>query len=229
MKGLRFWIPMAVVLVLLLSTVLVISVRANANQKVMPPKSRVQGLTYGEWSAKWWQYVLSIPESDNPLAGGTGNKCAFQQIGNVALIAVDPLSEEPIECEVPTGVMLFLDILSAECSTVEEPPFYGEDEEELRACVLGFTFTNLQASIDGVAVKNLDRYIHTSPLFEFTLPEEGNILYTDVLSGQSVSKGAHLILAPLSPGEHAVHLHAMIPELEDFTVDMNIQFTVTQP
>ena len=227
MKGLRFWIPIAIVMVLLLSTVLVVGVRANANQKVMPPKSRVQGLTYGEWSAKWWQYVLSIPESENPLAGGTENKCAFQQIGNVALIAVDPLSEEPIECEVPTGVMLFLDILSAECSTVEEDPFYGGNEEEMRACAEGFTFTDLQASIDGVAVKNLDRYIHTSPLFDFTLPAE-NILYTDVLVGQSVSNGAHLILAPLSPGEHAVNLQATIPELE-FTVNMNIQFTVTQP
>jgi hypothetical protein len=122
-------------------------------------------------------------------------------------------------------MMLFLDVLSAECSTVEEDPFHGGNEEELRACAEGFTVTDLQASIDGTEVKNLDRYIHTSPLFEFTLPED-NILYTQVLSGQSVSHGAHLILAPLSPGKHAAHLHASIPEL-DFTVDMNIDFVVT--
>jgi len=227
MKRSRILISMAVVLVLLLVTVFIVSARGNANPKILSPNSRVQGLTYGEWSAKWWQYVLSIPEPQNPLAGGTGNQCAYQRIGNVGLIAVDPLANEPIQCEVPNGMMLFLDILSAECSTIEEPPFYGGNEEEMRDCALEFTFTDLQASIDGVAVKNLDRYIHTSPLFDFTLPDQ-NILYTDELIGQSVSNGAHLILAPLSPGEHSAYLHATIPELE-FTVDMNIQFTVAQP
>ena len=116
---------------------------------------------------------------------------------------------------------------SAECSTVEEDPFYGGNEEQMRACALGFTITDLQASIDGLIVKNLSQYIHTSPLFEFTLPED-NILFIGKLSGQSVSNGAHLMLAPLSPGEHTIYLHASIPELE-FTVDMNFDLTVVQP
>jgi hypothetical protein len=225
MKRLKVLSIVAVVAVLLLGTVYIASARGNKNPGVLPPNSRVQGLTYGEWSAKWWQYVLSIPEGENPLVGGTGTNCAYQRIGNVEVVAVDPLSESTITCEVPTGMTLFLDILSAECSNVEEDPFYGGNEEEMRACAEAFTITDLQASIDGSEIKNLDQYIHTSPLFDFTLPEE-NILYTDVLSGQSVSYGAHLMLAPFSPGKHTVHLHASIPEL-DFTVDMNMEFIVT--
>lgn len=226
MKQVKILSIVAVVAALLMGTVYIASAGGNKNPGVLPPNSRVQGLTYGEWSARWWQYVLSIPGEENPLTGGTGTNCVYQRIGNVGLVAVDPLSESTITCQVPTGMMLFLDVLSAECSTVEEDPFYGGNEEEMRACALSFTISDLQASIDGSEVKNLDQYIHTSPLFDFTLPED-NILYTAELTGQSVSNGAHLMLAPLSPGEHVVYLHASIPEL-DFTVDMNIEFIVTR-
>jgi hypothetical protein len=226
MKRPRIWILIAV-LFLLLITVSIVSFRGKANPKILPPESRVQGLTYGEWSAKWWQYVLSIPASENPLNGEIGNKCVYQQNGNVGLIAVDPLVGETIECEVPTGMTLFLDILSAECSSVEPDPFYGGNEEEMRECALSFTITDLQASVDGVAVENLDQYIHTSPIFDFTLPEDNILGTTDVFSGQSVSNGAHLMLAPLSRGEHTVYLHGSVPELE-YTVDMNFEFTVTK-
>jgi hypothetical protein len=94
---------------------------------------------------------------------------------------------------------------------------------------MSFTFTDLQASIDGVSVQNLDQYIHLSPLFDFTLPENNILGTTDELSGQSVSNGAHLMLAPLSPGKHTIFLQATVPELDDFTVEMNFDLTVTQP
>lgn len=225
MKRVRILSVIAVVVVLMVGTVYVAFAGGNKNPAVLPPNSRVQGLTHGEWSARWWQYVLSIPTPQNPLEGGTGDHCVFHRIENVGLVAFDVTLNE-VECEVPVGMILLLDILSAECSTVEEDPFYGGNEEELRACALGFTITDLQASIDGLDVKNMDQYIHTSPLFEFTLPED-NILFTDELSGQSVSHGAILMLAPLNPGEHTIYLHASIPELE-FTVDTNIELTVAR-
>jgi len=214
-----------VVLLLLLITQSVASAHGNANPRVLPPNSRVQGLTYGEWSVKWWQYVLSVPASENPLIGATGPGCGIQRIGNVALVVADPTMGEAIACEVPAGTMLFLDILSAECSTVEEDPFYGEDEEEMRACAEAFKLSKLQASIDGIAIHHLTEYIHTSPLFDFTVPED-NILGVEAGSGQSVSNGAHLLLAPLAPGEHTIHLHGEYSKLE-FAADLVFDFTVT--
>jgi hypothetical protein len=223
MKRLYIWIGLGLLVVLVLVTTTLVSA-SKASPGVLPPTARVQGLTYGEWSAKWWQYVLSIPDPENPLTNGTANQCGIQQIGNVGLVVFNPTLEEPIICEVPAGMMLFLDILSAECSNVEEDPFYGGDEEEMRACATGHTISDLQASIDGIEVQNIDRYVHTSPLFDFTLPED-NILYTDILVGQSVSNGAHLMLTPLKPGAHSVHLHASIEEFE-FTVDVNLELNV---
>lgn len=230
MLGIRKKYPNAlptlmVVLLLLLITQSVASAHGNANPGVLPPNSRVQGLTYGEWSVKWWQYVLSVPASENPLIGATGANCGIQQIGNVALVVADPTIGERIACEVPAGTMLFLDILSAECSTLEEDPFYGEDEEAMRACAEGFVLSGLEASIDGIEIHGLEDYIHTSPLFDFTVPEE-NILWVPASSGQSVSNGAHLMVAPLTPGLHTIHLHG---EYSDgFVADLDFEFIVTK-
>jgi len=225
MKKPRFWYVIVVTIVLLLLTVFIVSASSKANPGVLPPTSQVQGRTYGEWSAIWWQYVFSLPMDQNPLVGATGTACSFERIGNVAVVVVDPLSIEPIECEVPAGVMLYLDILSPECSALDEPPFYGEDEEALRACAESFILSDLAATVDGVDIQDLDQFIHTSPLFEFTLPEN-NILELDAgLTAQSISNGAHLMLAPLTPGEHTVHFHASYADF-GFTVDTYYNITV---
>jgi hypothetical protein len=226
MKKSQVLAVITVVVVLLLATAYIAFARGNANHTILPPNSRVQGHTYGEWSSIWWQYVFSLPADQNPLVGATGTKCAFKRVGNVAVVVVDPTAIEPIECEVPNGTILYLDILSTECSTLEEAPFHGENEADLRTCAEGFILTDLEASIDGVAIQNLDQYIHTSPLFEFTVPEN-NILEVDAGSiGQSISNGAHLMLKPLTPGVHTIHLHASYPDLE-FTVDTTYNFTIT--
>jgi hypothetical protein len=83
MKRYRIHIIVVVTAILVLTTVSIASSRGNVNPGILPPNSQVQGLTYGEWSARWWQYVLSIPAPQNPLEGATGNHCVFQRIGNV--------------------------------------------------------------------------------------------------------------------------------------------------
>lgn len=226
MKHYRIQIAIVLAIILVLTAAAVVSAHGNKNPGILPPNSKVQGLTYGEWSARWWQYILSIPTPENPLEGGAGNGCVIQRNGNVGLVGVDPVLGEPIYCEVPSGMILYFDIISVECSTIEEAPFYGGNEEELRTCALGFTISDLQASIDGVEVENMDQYVHTSPLYDFTLPED-NILFTNVLAGESISNGAQLMLTPLRPGEHTIDLHGSIPDLE-WTVDMQIELTVVR-
>src|SRR4051812_1041314 len=37
----------------------------SQNPNVHPPCSKPYGLTYGEWSAKWWQWMQAIPLAEN--------------------------------------------------------------------------------------------------------------------------------------------------------------------
>src|SRR5918998_839871 len=40
------------------------------------PADTIQyNLTYGEWTAQWWQWAYSIPEDRNPVADQTGENC----------------------------------------------------------------------------------------------------------------------------------------------------------
>jgi hypothetical protein len=226
MKPTRIRTVWVVTIALLLVTTSVAGAR-NANPGILPPNSRVHGLTYGEWSARFWQYILTIPASQSPFFGMTGTNCIYEQVGNVAMIIGDTAINEPLECQVPAGTMLFFVLEAGECSTLEPPPWYGGNEAELTACAQSFVTENLQASIDGVEVQNLDQYLFTSPLYEFTLPEDNIFGLPAGTTGESVSYGAWLMLAPLNPGMHTIYLYGYVPSL-DFESFQTYELTVTR-
>ena len=199
----------------------------GTNASVLPPNARVQGLTYGGWIARWWKYALELPASQNPITGRTRANCAIQQIGNVALVVANSTLDVPIQCVVPAGTLLYLEVLGAECSTLEPPPFYGGNEAELQACAQGIVPEDLEASIDGVEVQNLSAYIFTSPMYEFTVPEDNILGAPAGATGESVGYGAYLLIAPLSPGKHTIHTHGVYPAFE-FTAGRTIELTVSQ-
>jgi hypothetical protein len=55
----------------------------NINPSAFPVDSKPYGLTYGEWTARFWQWLHSIPKPDNPAADTTGKNCAIKQTGPV--------------------------------------------------------------------------------------------------------------------------------------------------
>jgi hypothetical protein len=225
MKTLRLGLILS--LSLLLITVSVAGA-GNPNPGILPPNARVQGLTYGEWNALWWKAVLELPISENPMFGNYGPDCAFAQVGDVGL-ALAFAESVNVSCKVPAGMKLFIGTLGAECSTLEDWPFYGGNEEELRACAQLFAPVDLQVSIDGVAVQNLSDYLVASPMYEFTLPEDNVFGLPTGTVGQSVAYDTNLMLAPLTPGQHTIHVYGAFdwPPPELFTYDSTFDITVT--
>jgi hypothetical protein len=199
----------------------------NPNPGVIPPQARAHGMTYGEWSAKWWQWAVSLPLNHNPLADTAD--CSTGQLGSVWFLGgsfVSTAAER--DCTVPPGKALFFPLVNTECSTLEPDPFHGDNEAELRSCVAKFHFRNVSAEIDGVAVQDLNGYLKDSPLFTFTVPPN-NVLGVDAGTGQSVSNGYWLMLAPLSVGEHTIHFggNILMDEAEPgFTLDITYNLTV---
>jgi hypothetical protein len=85
---------------------------------------------------------------------------------------------------------------------------------------------DLEASIDGVEVRNLDKYIFTSPIYQFTVPEDNILGAPAGATGESIGYGAYLLIAPLSRGKHTIHTHGTYPDF-DFTADRVFDLTVT--
>jgi len=86
----------------------------NRNPKVHPPCSTPYGMTYGEWTAKWWQWVYSIPLESNPQLAGMPPQpdvdCSQGQSGPVWFLAAGFGGTAVRSCTVPTGVSIFFPV-----------------------------------------------------------------------------------------------------------------------
>jgi len=179
----------------------------NANPGVAPPHSVAFGHTYGGWSAEWWQWYLSIPtDTPHPALGGD---CRVGQAGKVFQLSADLTGSSEVPCSVPTGKAVFFAMANIECSNVEDPPFFGANEEEMRDCAACWAdlidVSSLQATLDGAELVNPGAYRASSPLFSFDYPADNIFgIPNGPGTGQSVSDGYWVLLHPLSAGEHTL-------------------------
>lgn len=91
----------------------------NSNPGVHPPCSKPYGLAYGEWSAKWWEWVFSIPAPTNPQFQGIPASnppavvdCSVGQSGPVWFLAGDFGGIAARQCKdpIPSGVSIFFPV-----------------------------------------------------------------------------------------------------------------------
>jgi hypothetical protein len=181
-----------------------------------PANNTIQyNLTYGEWTAKWWQWAYSIPEDRNPVADETGENCDEGQSGPVWFLAGTFGGLNVRNCEIPAGKSILFPLMNSACSTLEYPEL--QTESELRSCAVSLNdgVTELMVTIDGQPIneQQLRTYRVQSPLFELNLPE-GNIISGQQGSTQAVSDGFWVFLPPLPSGAHELHFRGSIV---DFT------------
>jgi hypothetical protein len=121
---------------------------------------------------------------------------------------------------------LFIPVINLECSSLEAPPFFGATVGDRRACLQNpeLAFTPLVAELDGTRiVGDFGPYTVTSPNFRL-VAVAGNPLIPPG-TGFSVSAGTWLLLAPLSPGVHTLHVVGAVPAF-DFVSTATYELTV---
>jgi hypothetical protein len=198
---------------------------SNINSTIptaFPPETNQYGLTYGEWTAKWWQWALSIPEDKNPVTDETGAHCMEGQSGDVWFLAGSFGGMVERVCEIPAGKAILFPLMNSECSFAESPDL--TTESELRSCAISSNdgVTELMTTIDGVVMKESDLRNSRvqSPLFDVNFPE-GNIFGVTAGPTQAVSDGYWVFLSPLSPGNHEIHFRGATV---DFTIESTNNF-----
>ncbi|QCP47704.1 hypothetical protein FAZ95_00025 [Trinickia violacea] len=229
-------------------------VLAQQNQDIVPPQQLVDGKSYSDWSAAWWQWLLAIPYGaprPNPAGYQTGAYCQVNQSGSVWFLTgpnPNPGANLTEQCTVPAGQYILLPIINADCSTYELPAgVYSQQsnptgpgcstEGDCRKCASNNIdlVTAVTASIDNVAVSNLQTFRVQSPFFQFSVPDK-NFFATDTPplsgagSGMAVSDGYWLMIKPLSSGIHTIHINGTITfPTFSFTEDVTFQITVAKP
>ncbi len=217
-----------VVMALIMSTPAVFA--DNINPGVLPINGQIGGLTYGQWSEKWWQYAFSVTTFAHCPAEPSGQMWFLAGATNRRGIAVR-------NCIVPSGKNIMFPVFNAEWSVAEareqqettpkQSCFIpdlpnGTSAADLLACATAQANqaldedASLEADVDGVTLQNLPNFRAVSPPFTFTTvarnpfglcPADGSC----PLTSRAVADGFWIILTPLSPGMHTVHFAASVP------------------
>ena len=179
----------------------------NSNVKIetFQADSKPYGLTYEEWTARWWQWAYSIPKDVNPAYDDTGRYCTQGQSGPVWFLT--GTYGHPVDryCTIPFGKAILFPILNSECSFAEFPNL--KTEKELRQCSkeMEDTVNYLEAKVNGIGIKDLGKSRIQSPLFNFTLAKNNILELPPQTTTQAVSDGNWVFLKPLAIGKHVIH------------------------
>jgi hypothetical protein len=185
-----------------------------AEPVVVPPA----GTTYNDLAVAWWQYALGQPAATNPLGDPTGANCANGQSGPVFFLtgALGSAAVTRSACTVSGQKELFFPLVNAfDVHTpgdgLDTPKKVYKDFQSF-----GFRADTLNASVDGVAVGNLDPA--TTPYracaapvagcapssFSITFPPDNLFELPAGTYAPAVQDGYYLLLAPLHPGRHTI-------------------------
>lgn len=215
-------------------------VSAAKAQAVVPPQAESFPLTYGEWGARWWQYVYGIPADQNPLADPTGEKCGVGQWGPVFfLVGTTGGSATRTKCKVPADMALFFPIINVSCAVPEDGDA-ATFADPCKTAIDGVDPKSLLVTIDGRKVQNLYKFFRASAFFAFTGVEGGVFESSGCgtppcyvgFREPAYSDGYWVMVRPLQPGPHSIHFEgATLPTdpFYPFTVDVTYKLTVLPP
>lgn len=207
------------------------SVARAEHASVFPPRAHPFGLTFSQWSARWWQWGLSQPGTA-PLVDPTGAHCADGQSGPVWFLAGSFTSDVVTRrCTVPTGKALLFPVVNDGAFAFPTDPPSQKTEAFLRGQVDPPVrgATGLSATIDGVSVPDIKaRYFEDSALFSVTVPAENIFgLPGGTVVGPSADAGYYLMVLPLPPGQHTVHFTGTLPDF-GLSIDVTDHITVLE-
>lgn len=188
--------------------------------------------TESELTAQWWEWVISLPVSENPLFDETGEFAANQQPFKkvfflVGVISVSGTAERSIT--VPEGTAFFFPVINFEDDNVGVPKNARLTAPQLAAVVKGATdaVEDYFVTLDGVSLHESVARVQ-SPPFAFQLPETDNIYQffgVDVSGAQApaASDGYWFYLPPLPKGTYDLNFGGSAP---GFALDITYHITI---
>ena len=238
-KGLR--IPLVGLLLLLGVFGPTVAWADSPNPHVAPIGSSPYGQTYGQWSARWWQFAVQQTSLDF---------CAPVKPQSRVMFLAGTAGAGPVttSCTIPTGQSIMFPVFNVEWSIVEAQlqqqatpgqscfvpaPLSGTSDAALQACATAgadhatFPGAALAADVDGKTLHNLTSYRAVSPPFDLTGVENNKLIPPGPT--HAVADGFWIILTPLSAGTHTIHFSATVPFPElgfTFVLDQTYRLTV---
>ena len=226
----RMFVMLGCIILLSMVSVILTARADSLNPGLYSVDSKPYGLTFPQWSEKWWNWMISIPQPQNPLNDETGKNCANGQNNPNAWFLTGTGSGSVVRsCTIPTSKAILIQPAGNECSYAENPSL--KTESELRSCAInGDQVNSIHVSIDGKDVQNLQNYIVQIPLFDLSFPKD-NIFSAPAGPTKGVGHAYVVFLKPLKAGKHDIHFDQVTlgsPETGtgNFAYDVTYHLTV---
>jgi hypothetical protein len=206
---------------------------------LFPADQPVFGKKMNEWSAEWWQYMLSMPKNPNPLLDKAGGYCANVQHGPVWLLAGGIAEANTIirTCSIPEGRALFFPLVNGvDVNTTAQP--VNELRAEIAGCI--DAAFNLSVELDGrrIPYNELERSRVRSVPFSVVFPADGLPLTPPTPAGiysPAVDDGYYVMMRPLPVGPHTLRFTGASPgcdypptgvHMDPISVDVTYELTI---
>jgi hypothetical protein len=223
------------ILTLFASVTLSLALASSATAAVIVPinGSTPAGQSYPDLVANWWQWVLALPDDQNPMTDPTGAHAANGQLGDVFFLAPSLGGDFTRRVTVPQNKYLFFPIVT---TLGINAPGETYTEADLRAQLDDFhgrTYL-LFAKLDQEQILNVWEYRASSPAggFQVAVPD-GNIfdLPAGTYGPPAIGDGWWLLMEPLSVGRHVLEFRGAVgdPTESDYFQATKYYITVPEP
>jgi hypothetical protein len=163
---------------------------------ILPPTETFCGLSYGQWAARWCNWLFSDMEQNGPVSFLRGNMDCEPP---VVITGAESLS-------LRRNIAIFFPII---CSFITERDFSEEEDLAIERHIRRQqTHTSLlKLSIDEMKISNLRRFFATSHKFVLEMSEDSILRHYSESTPQkceAVVSGYWIMLMPLSLGTHSI-------------------------
>ena len=194
----------------------------SINPGVYSKDSTPYGAPYGEWIAKWWNWTMSIPKDQHPRDDYTPEKCTVNQNGPVWFLADQLGGREERTCTIPAGKAILIPLLTGECGY--EVAEVKNDDDMRKCATAGDEYGVVEATVDGVKLKDLASYRTQSGYFNSSIVES-NIYDSPSGDYRAFAEGYFVFLEPLPAGKHDVNLKVSVLNPIEPTYNYNADWT----
>lgn len=171
------------------------------------PAEKPYGLSFGEWTVKWWRWIVSIPIERNPALDYVGQNSGANQTAPVWFLAgTFGENKRPIrKCTVPRNMAFFFPIINYEINQLEDSSL--KSDQEMISHVVD-DINDIIKKVVTVDGNNIPAYrVQSSPEVFYLNLGPSNCLGLKPGLVKVAADGYWAFLKPLSIGEHEIFFH----------------------
>lgn len=200
MKWIQILMPMLLV---------IISFDASAKDDgILKRNELIDGIRQDDYANMWWQWAVSMPNSDSPVRDRIGNKCHINQIGPVWFLAGGYGSSKiKRNCSIPSDKYVFFPVINM---LYYPPPSNSKltcESAKKGAALNNQHLISFKVTIDDKQLVNPVFYRHASrKCFDLFARKSDNKQHIKLYP--SATDGYWVMLEPLAPGRHKIAFKA---------------------